>query len=248
MRHAASKQRCEAIDRERSRRKEAEEAAKLQQEARQVLASPEAWDDLESLEALDGLKEEDRASIKRAKACVAAILKHLASARKAATEEAFTEARRGLTEQLALLKGRKCGLLTETSAAGRAASEFYSLPMLASNIEDEPNNTTRFLVLGRQSVPATGADMTSILVAIRNRPGMLHRLLTPAAEAGVDLARIESRPSLRQAWDYNFFIDIEGHVDEPRVRQVLDAIESEAAFLKVLGSYPRSVGFGAGSP
>ena len=132
--------------------------------------------------------------------------------------------------------------------AGRAASEFYSLSMLASNIEDEPNNTTRFLVLGRQSVPATGADMTSILVAIRNRPGMLHRLLTPAAEAGVDLARIESRPSRRQAWDYNFFIDIEGHVDEPRVRQVLDAIESEAAFLKVLGSYPRSVGFGAGSP
>lgn len=125
--------------------------------------------------------------------------------------------------------------------AGRAASEFYELPILASNIEDEPNNTTRFLVLGKQRVPATGNDMTSILVAIRNSPGMLHRLLTPAAEAGVDLARIESRPSRRQAWDYNFFIDVEGHVDEARVRRVLNAIESQAAMLKVLGSYPRAV-------
>jgi len=125
--------------------------------------------------------------------------------------------------------------------AGRAASEFYELPMLASNIEDEPNNTTRFLVLGKQKVPATGNDMTSILVAIRNSPGMLHRLLTPAAEAGVDLARIESRPSRRQAWDYNFFIDVEGHVEEARVRKVLESIESQAAMLKVLGSYPRAV-------
>ena len=90
MRHAESKKRCEAIENERSRRKEAEAAAKLQHEARQVLASPEAWDDLESLEALDGLREEDRASIQRAKACVAAILKHLSSARKATTEEALS--------------------------------------------------------------------------------------------------------------------------------------------------------------
>ncbi|MES1926908.1 prephenate dehydratase [Salinisphaera sp. T31B1] len=125
--------------------------------------------------------------------------------------------------------------------AGRAASEFYELGILASNIEDEPNNTTRFLVLGKQRVPATGSDMTSILVAIRNQPGMLHRLLTPAADAGVDLARIESRPSRRQAWDYNFFIDIEGHADEERVRRVIEAIESQAAMLKVLGAYPRAI-------
>ena len=126
LRHAESKKRCEAIENERSRRKEAEAAAKRQDEARQVLASPEAWDDLESLEALDGLRDEDRAAIQRAKDCVNAILKHLSSARKATTEEAFTEARRGLTEQLALLKQRKCGLLTETSAAGRAASDAIS--------------------------------------------------------------------------------------------------------------------------
>ena len=125
--------------------------------------------------------------------------------------------------------------------AGRAASELYELPILAANIEDEPNNTTRFLVLGNQPVPATGQDMTSVLVSIHNRPGMLHRLLTPAAEAGVDLSRIESRPSRRQPWDYNFFIDLEGHVEDAAVRQVIDRIEAEAAYLKILGAYPKAV-------
>lgn len=131
---------------------------------------------------------------------------------------------------------------TAAAIAARAASDFYELPIVASNIEDEPNNTTRFLVLGTQSVAASGHDMTSVLVSIRNRPGMLHRLLAPAAAAGVDLARIESRPSRRQAWDYNFFIDIEGHADDAPVRQVIESIEAEAAMLKILGSYPRSIG------
>lgn len=125
--------------------------------------------------------------------------------------------------------------------AAHAASDLYDVPVLASNIEDEPNNTTRFLVLGNQDVPPTGQDMTSIMVSIRNQPGMLHKLLTPAAEAGVDLSRIESRPSRRAAWDYNFFIDLEGHVQEQRVRQVIDSIEAQAAYLKVLGSYPKAV-------
>lgn len=126
--------------------------------------------------------------------------------------------------------------------AARAASDFYQLPILASNIEDEPNNTTRFLVIGKQDVPATGRDMTSLLVSIRNSPGMLYKLLAPAADAGVDLTRIESRPSRRQAWDYNFFIDIEGHASDAPVRQVIEAIEREAAILKILGSYPRAIG------
>lgn len=125
--------------------------------------------------------------------------------------------------------------------AGRAASELYELPIVAANIEDEPNNTTRFLVLGSQEVPPTGHDMTSVLVAIRNRPGMLHRLLAPAAEAGVDLSRIESRPSRRQPWDYNFFIDLEGHARDEPVRQVIERIEAESAYLRILGSYPKAV-------
>lgn len=125
--------------------------------------------------------------------------------------------------------------------AARAASDLYGVPVLASNIEDEPNNTTRFLVLGHQQVSPTGHDMTSIMVSIRNQPGMLHRLLAPAADAGVDLSRIESRPSRRAAWDYNFFIDLEGHIQEQRVRQVIDNIEGQAAYLKILGSYPKAV-------
>ena len=136
---------------------------------------------------------------------------------------------------------RVAGESNAAAIAARAASDFYDLPILASNIEDEPNNTTRFLVLGKQHVPATGRDMTSLLVSIRNSPGMLYKLLAPAADAGVDLTRIESRPSRRQAWDYNFFIDIEGHADDARVRQVIEAIESQAAMLKILGAYPRAL-------
>src|SRR5699024_7349064 len=108
--------------------------------------------------------------------------------------------------------------------AGWAAAEYYQLPVLNSNIEDDPNNTTRFLVLGTREVPATGDDRTSIMVAINNQQGMLHRLLTPIADAGVDMVRIESRPSRRMAWDYNFFIDVVGHAEDPPVRQTLEAI------------------------
>lgn len=125
--------------------------------------------------------------------------------------------------------------------AGKAAAELYQLAMLATNIEDEPDNTTRFLVIGRQSVPPTGNDMTSLLLSVRNKPGALHDLLSPFAEAGVNLTRIESRPSRRAKWDYNFFVDIEGHVDDARVQKVIDRIQSQLSFFKVLGSYPRTV-------
>src|SRR5699024_1502040 len=125
--------------------------------------------------------------------------------------------------------------------AGRAASEFYDVPILASNIEDESNNTTRLLILGTRDVPASGDDRTAIMVAINKQQGMLHRLLAPIAEAGVDMVRIESRPSRRMAWDYNFFIDMTGHVDDASMRQALDAMRAQAATLKILGSYPRAV-------
>lgn len=124
--------------------------------------------------------------------------------------------------------------------APHAASQRYQLSLLACNIEDVANNTTRFWILGKQQVAASGRDMTSIMVAIRNSPGMLHRLVAPAAELGVDLVRIESRPSLRQAWDYNFFIDLKGHIDDSRISQLLAAIRREAVMLKVLDSYTAS--------
>lgn len=125
--------------------------------------------------------------------------------------------------------------------AGRAAAELYELGILASNIEDEPDNTTRFLIVGRQTVPPTGNDMTALLLTAHNKPGALHDLLQPFADSGVNLTRIESRPSRRARWDYNFFIDIVGHSEDEKVAAVLKTVREQAAFFKVLGSYPRSV-------
>ena len=125
--------------------------------------------------------------------------------------------------------------------AGRAAGELYELGTLASNIEDEPDNTTRFLIVGRQTVPPTGNDMTSLLLTAHNKPGALHDLLRPFADSGVNLTRIESRPSRRARWDYNFFIDIVGHCEDSKVSAVLKTVQDQAAFFKVLGSYPKSV-------
>jgi len=125
--------------------------------------------------------------------------------------------------------------------AGETAAELYGLRMLARNIEDEPGNTTRFLVIGRQAVAASGNDKTSLLLSTKNEAGGLHRLLSPLAEHGVSMTRIESRPSRRGIWDYVFFVDIEGHQDDPPVARALADLERAAGMYKVLGSYPRAV-------
>jgi chorismate mutase/prephenate dehydratase len=125
--------------------------------------------------------------------------------------------------------------------AGKPAAERYGLNIIAANIEDEPDNTTRFLVIGRQIVQPSGADMTSILLSSFNRPGALYGMLKPFSDAGVNLTRIESRPSRRAQWDYNFFVDIEGHAQTPAIKAVLDGIKDNAAFYKFLGSYPKAV-------
>ncbi len=124
--------------------------------------------------------------------------------------------------------------------AARAAADLYDLGVLAANIEDEPDNTTRFLVIGRQHVPPTGNDMTSLVLSGANRPGLLYRLLRPFAEAGLNLARIESRPSRRANWDYIFFIDLEGHAEDSSIKPVLERIRGEVEFFRLLGSYPRA--------
>lgn len=127
------------------------------------------------------------------------------------------------------------------AVAGREAAELYQLNLLAENIEDHPDNTTRFLVIGQQSVPSSGADMTSMVISAQNKPGALHALIKPFAEHGVSMSRIESRPSKRLAWDYNFFIDVEGHRDDATVQSALKAVEAEATLFKLLGSYPKAV-------
>jgi chorismate mutase/prephenate dehydratase len=125
--------------------------------------------------------------------------------------------------------------------AGETAAELYELEILYRNIEDQPDNTTRFLVIGRQAVAPSGQDKTSLLVSTSNRPGSLYRLLEPLASAGVSMTRIESRPSHCVNWDYVFFFDVEGHAEETRLKAALDSLRKEAELVKVLGSYPHAV-------
>ncbi|HEB78698.1 MAG TPA: prephenate dehydratase [Methylothermaceae bacterium] len=125
--------------------------------------------------------------------------------------------------------------------AGEVAAQIYDLSILERNIEDDPDNTTRFLVLGRQPVGLTGDDKTSLLVSTGNRPGALCQILQPFADHGISMTKIESRPSRRGMWDYVFFIDIEGHKDEPQVARALKDLEQKAQLVKWLGSYPKAV-------
>jgi chorismate mutase/prephenate dehydratase len=123
--------------------------------------------------------------------------------------------------------------------AGEAAAERYALPKLASSIEDEPNNTTRFVVLGRErNVGPSGCDKTSLIMSAPNRTGSLGYLLAPISDAGVSMTRLESRPARHTLWEYVFFVDIEGHRDDVTVRKALEELERRAAYLKILGSYP----------
>ena len=128
--------------------------------------------------------------------------------------------------------------------AGQMASERFGLTILARSIEDDPNNTTRFLVLGKIGTVPTGRDRTSLVVSAENKPGAVHALLSPLAANGVSMSRIESRPSRAarsSLWEYLFFIDVEGHQDDPRIAAALADLAQKAPFLKVLGSYPAAV-------
>ncbi|QOC21656.1 prephenate dehydratase [Wenzhouxiangella sp. AB-CW3] len=125
--------------------------------------------------------------------------------------------------------------------AGRHAAEVYGLPVLFANIEDHVDNTTRFLVLGRELLPPSGDDKTSLMIAGLDGAGALFSLLEPLARHGVNMSRIESRPSRRERWQYVFFIDVDGHVKDAGLKQALADLESESAEVRVLGCYPRAV-------
>lgn len=135
---------------------------------------------------------------------------------------------------------RAAGEAGAAAIASRMAAETYNLQLVAERIEDAPHNFTRFLVLGRQIVKPTGDDKTSLMVSIKDKPGALYSLLTPFSQADISLTRIESRPSQKKAWEYVFFIDLLGHVDDAPVRAVLNELEEQVHSLKVLGSFPRA--------
>jgi chorismate mutase/prephenate dehydratase len=125
--------------------------------------------------------------------------------------------------------------------AGENAAHVYGLKIVAGPIEDRPDNTTRFLVIGRALFPPSGNDRTSLMVFVRDQPGALYKVLEPLARRGVSMNRIESRPAHTGLWQYAFFIDVGGHVDESPLRDALADIADFASNVTVLGSYPVAV-------
>ena len=132
-----------------------------------------------------------------------------------------------------------------TAAIGPdVAADVYDLKVMVSNIEDRADNATRFLVVGRKLLAASGNDRTTILISTDDTAGgagVLHNLLKPLAEHGVSMTRIESRPSRRKNWDYVFFIDLEGHADESPVKEALAELEARSSLFRVLGAYPKAI-------
>jgi chorismate mutase / prephenate dehydratase len=124
------------------------------------------------------------------------------------------------------------------AVASELAGHLYRIPALRERIEDYANNVTRFLVMGRRAAGRSGPDKTSILFSIRDEVGTLYRILEPFATARLSLTKIESRPTRRRPWEYVFFVDFEGHRDDPVTQGVLAAVRERCLFLKVLGSYP----------
>lgn len=124
--------------------------------------------------------------------------------------------------------------------AGEVAAELYQLDICNANIEDRPDNTTRFLIIGQQETLPSGDDKTSVMVSSRNQPGALYLLLEPFRQAGISLTRIETRPSRTGTWNYVFFIDFEGHRNDAEIAPLLEQLQELAADFKWLGSYPQA--------
>src|SRR6185312_846159 len=122
--------------------------------------------------------------------------------------------------------------------ASELAAQLYGLKVIKSRIEDNLNNFTRFLVLSQKPPQRTGKDKTSLMLSVKDKVGALYDLLRPFASHGLNMTKIESRPSRRKAWEYIFFVDIEGHIDEERVKKAAEEVKSRCLFMKILGSYP----------
>ena len=165
-------------------------------------------------------------------------------------QEAIGQCRRWLSENLSgveisavnstalaaeMAAGSDCGAI-----ASQLAAELYNLNVIAENIQDASGNTTRFLVIGRKYGEPTGEDKTSIYFGIKDEVGALHDALDALKISGINMTKIESRPSKNKAWEYYFFVDFEGHADDPHVKEALKALAKHCAVLTVLGSYPKA--------
>lgn len=130
---------------------------------------------------------------------------------------------------------------TIAAIAGDVAAQHYGLNILAANIEDDPNNSTRFLVIADHDAGPSGQDKTSFVCSTANKPGSMYSLLEPLAKESVSMTKLESRPARSGNWEYKFFVDVEGHRESPNVAAALAELASRAGFMKVFGSYPRAV-------
>ena len=131
-------------------------------------------------------------------------------------------------------------LLNAGAVASEKAAEIYGMKVLVNGIEDNPNNYTRFFVLSKFDSPPSGEDKTSIIFSVKHLPGALYRSLEEFATRKINLTKIESRPTKQKPWEYNFYLDFEGHRSESRIKQALIGLKKKSVFVKVLGSYPKA--------
>lgn len=125
------------------------------------------------------------------------------------------------------------------AVAGARAAEIYGMKIIAHKIEDNPNNFTRFFVLSKQDSPYSGKDKTSIVFSLKHKPGLLYKALGEFAVRNINLTKIESRPTRQKLWDYNFYLDFEGHRSDKAVQEALEKLKEISIFVKVLGSYQK---------
>ncbi|MFC1940658.1 prephenate dehydratase [Chloroflexota bacterium] len=132
------------------------------------------------------------------------------------------------------------GITDGAAIASKRAAEVYGMQIINRGIEDNPNNFTRFFILAKQDSPPLGNDKTSIVFSVKHRPGSLYDSLRELASKNINLTKIESRPTRQKAWEYNFYLDFEGHREDKAAREALDSLEKTSLFVRVLGSYPKA--------